>query len=178
MCNRSSLSLLLLRTLFPQWNDRDSNYKQSIWIMALVFHRLVSFWFHCWIRCYCRYGSAWRSHHHTSNCKNSDRVLMVFTLYPNNPVNEGMVHAWVAHFVTPLKYTYNKYDWRVTSQKPHKKHKSPNPNNTNKHDHHGGEAARPSSGANLMNPRCLRGGRHCACLFQCHRQSDLIDSIN
>jgi hypothetical protein len=50
------------------------------------------------------------AHITTPNYKNSDRVLMVFTPYPNNPVNEGMVHAWVAHFVTPLKYTYDKYD--------------------------------------------------------------------
>ena len=85
----------------------------------------------------------------------------------------GMVQAWVAHFVTPLKCTYDKYDWRVMSQKPHKKHKSPN-----KHDHHAGEAAHPSSGVNLMNPRCLRGGQPCACLFKCRRQSDLIYSIN
>ena len=35
----------------------------------------------------------------------------------------GMVQAWVAHFVTPLKCTYDDYDWRVTSHKPHKKHK-------------------------------------------------------
>jgi len=26
----------------------------------------------------------------------------------------GMVQAWVAHFVTPLKCTYDTYDWRVT----------------------------------------------------------------
>ena len=32
-----------------------------------------------------------------------------------------MVQAWVGHFLTPLKCTYNEYDWRVTSQKPHKK---------------------------------------------------------
>ena len=68
-----------------------------------------------------------------------------------------MVQAWVAHFVTPLKCTYDKYDWRVTSQKPIKKHKS-----RNKHDHHGGEAARPSSGVDLMNQCCLRGERPCA----------------
>ena len=37
----------------------------------------------------------------------------------------------------------------------HKKHKSPN-----KHDHHGrGEAARPSSGVDLMSPCRWRGGR-------------------
>jgi len=24
-----------------------------------------------------------------------------------------MVQAWVAHFVTPLKCMYDKYDWRV-----------------------------------------------------------------
>ena len=89
------------------------------------------------------------------------------------PCALGMVQVWVAHFVTPLKCTYGKYDWQVTSQKPHKKHKSPN-----KHDHHGGEAACPSSGVNLMNPRCLRGGRPCACLFQCRRQRNLKDSIN
>ena len=32
----------------------------------------------------------------------------------------GMVQAWVAHFVTPLKCTYDKYDWQVMSQKLHK----------------------------------------------------------
>ena len=73
-----------------------------------------------------------------------------------------MVKAWVAHFVTPLKCMYDKYDWRVTSQKPHKKHKSPN-----KHNHHGGEAARPSSGVDLMNPCRLWSGWPWACLFQC-----------
>ena len=80
----------------------------------------------------------------------------------------GMVQAWVAHFVTPLKCMYGKYDWQVMSQKPYKKHKSPS-----KHDHHGGEAARPSSGVDLMNPCRLRGGRS----FQCRRWSNLIDSI-
>ena len=85
----------------------------------------------------------------------------------------GMVQAWVAHFVTPLKCTYNKYDWRVTSQKPHKKHKSPNQH----HHHHGGGAARPSSGVDLMNPRRPRGGCPCACSFRCRRQSNLIDLI-
>jgi hypothetical protein len=87
--------------------------------------------------------------------------------------NRGMVQAWMAHFVTPLKCMYGKYDWQVMSQKPYKKHKSPS-----KHDHHGGEAARPSSGVDLMNPCRLRGGRPCACLFQCRRWSNLIDSIN
>jgi len=64
---------------------------------------------------------------------------------------------------------------RLTSHKskPHKKHNSPN-----KHDHHGGGAARPSSGVDLMKPRRLRGGRPCACSFRCRRRSDLIDSIN
>jgi hypothetical protein len=33
---------------------------------------------------------------------------------------KGMVQAWVAHFVTPLKCTHDKYDWRVMNQKPHK----------------------------------------------------------
>jgi hypothetical protein len=64
-----------------------------------------------------------------------------------------MVQAWVAYFVTPLKCTYNKYDWQVTSQKPHKKHKS-----LTKHHHHGGEAAHPSSGMDLMFPCHLRVG--------------------
>ena len=27
--------------------------------------------------------------------------------------NNGMVQAWVAHFVTPLKCMYDKYDWQV-----------------------------------------------------------------
>ena len=53
-------------------------------------------------------------------------------------------------------------------QKTHKKHKSPN-----KHHHHGGGAACPSSGVDLMNPRCPRGGRRRAYLFPCPRQSDL-----
>jgi hypothetical protein len=30
----------------------------------------------------------------------------------------------------------------------------------------------------LMNPCRLRGGRPCAYLYRCRRQSDLIDSIN
>ena len=65
----------------------------------------------------------------------------------------GMVQAWVAHFVTPVKCMHNEYDWRVTSQKPHKKHK-----HHNKQQHHGVGAARPSSGVDLMNPCRLRGG--------------------
>jgi len=64
-----------------------------------------------------------------------------------------MVQAWVGHFVTPLKCTYDKCDWQVTSQKPHKEHKSPNKNH-----HHGGGATRPSSGVDLMNPHRPRGG--------------------
>jgi len=44
----------------------------------------------------------------------------------------GMVQAWVAHFVTPLKCTYDEYKCRVTSQKPHKKHKQ-----HEKQHHHG-----------------------------------------
>ena len=75
-----------------------------------------------------------------------------------------MVQTWVAYFVTPLKFTYDKYDWQVTSQKPHKKHKS-----LNKHHHHGGEATHPSSGMDLMFPCRLKGGRPCACLFHCRR---------
>jgi len=70
----------------------------------------------------------------------------------------GMVQAWVAHFVTPLKCMYDEYDWQVTSQKPHKKLKSPN-----KHHHHGVGAACPSSGVDMMNPCHLRGGQPCAC---------------
>ena len=83
-----------------------------------------------------------------------------------------MVQACMGHFVTPLKCTYDKYDWQFMSQKPHKKHKSPN-----KHDH-GGEATHPSNDVDLMNPCRLRGGRPCTCLFQCRHRSDLIDSIN
>jgi len=59
-----------------------------------------------------------------------------------------MVQARVGHFVTLLKRTYDEYDWRVTSQKPHKKHKQHHDNG--KHHHHGGGAARPSSGVVLM----------------------------
>jgi hypothetical protein len=50
---------------------------------------------------------------------------------------------------------------RVTSQKPHKKHKCPN-----KHHHHGVQATHPSSGVDLMNPCRLRGGRPCTCLSE------------
>ena len=85
----------------------------------------------------------------------------------------GTVQAWMAHFVTPLKCTYNKYNWRVTSQKMRKKHKQ-----HDKQHHHGVGAARPSSGMDLMNPCRLRGGRPCTCLFQGRRWSDLIDLIN
>jgi len=54
----------------------------------------------------------------------------------------GMVQAWVAHYVSPLKHSYDKkYNSWVTSQKAHKKHKSPD-----KQNHHGGEAANPSGG--------------------------------
>jgi hypothetical protein len=79
-------------------------------------------------------------------------------------IAKGMAQAWVAQFVTPLKCMYDKYNWQVMSQKPHKKHKSPN-----KHHHHGGKAARPSSGVDLMNPCRLRGERPCACSFQGRR---------
>jgi len=36
-----------------------------------------------------------------------------------NCTQNNMVHAWVGHFVTPLKRRYNESDWWVTSQKPH-----------------------------------------------------------
>ncbi len=48
----------------------------------------------------------------------------------------------------------------------------------NKHHHHGDGAAHPSSSVGLMKSCRLRGGRPCACLFQCHRRSNLTDSIN
>jgi len=85
----------------------------------------------------------------------------------------GMVQASVGHFVTPLKCMYDEYDWRVTSQTLHKKHKQ-----YDKQHHHGVGVACPSSGTDLMNPCHLRGGRPCACLFQGRRRSDFIDSIN
>jgi len=85
----------------------------------------------------------------------------------------GVVQAWVAHFVTPLKCMYDKYNWGVTSQKPHKKHKSPK-----KYHHHGGEAANPSSSVDLMNPRRPRGGRPCAHLFSGRHWRILFDSLN
>ena len=85
----------------------------------------------------------------------------------------GVVQAWVAHFVTPLKCMYDEYNWGVTSQKPHKKHKSPK-----KYHHHGGEAANPSSGVDLMNPRRPRGGRPCAHLFSGRHWRILFDSLN
>ena len=56
-----------------------------------------------------------------------------------------MVQAWVAHFVTPLTYTYDKYNQWVMSQKLHKKLKQ----HDNQH-HHGVGAARPSSDVDLM----------------------------
>ena len=37
-------------------------------------------------------------------------------------IHRGMVQAWVGHFVTPLKRGYDKSNWWVPSQKPHKKH--------------------------------------------------------
>jgi len=74
----------------------------------------------------------------------------------------GMMQACVAHFVTPLKRRQGVSDRQVTNQKLQKKHKSPS-----KHHHHGGVAAHPSSGMDLMNPCHLRGGRHCACSFRC-----------
>jgi hypothetical protein len=83
-------------------------------------------------------------------------LVVSFTLI----VMPGMVQAKVAHFVTPLKRMYDKYDWRVTSQKPHKKHNSPN-----KHHHHGGGAAKSSGGVDLMNWCRPRGGRPCAYYF-------------
>ena len=95
-----------------------------------------------------------------NNTKIDDRFHMIQYSYAcsdDMPVNEGlclsgMVQAWVPPFVTPLKYTYDKYDLRATSQKPHKKHKSPT-----KHHHHGGGAARPSSGVDLMNQHAPEG---------------------
>ena len=89
---------------------------------------------------------------------------------------KGIVQAWVAHFVTPLKCRYDEYDGQVTSQKPHKKHKSPNKRNPRGV----GADARPSSPAVWiwMKPCRHRGGRPCACLFQGRCLSDLIYSIN
>ena len=100
----------------------------------------------------------------TQNCQNLTHHCWYNSVRVHLYDYIGMVQAWVAHFVTPLKCMYGKYDWQVMSQKPYKKHKSPS-----KHDHHGGEAARPSSGVDLMNPCRLRGGRPCACSFQCRR---------
>ena len=87
----------------------------------------------------------------------------------------GMVQAWVGHFVTPLQRRYEVGRVQLTShtsQKPHKRHKSPT-----KHHHHGGGAARTSSGVDLMNPCHLRGGRPCACFSRCRCRSDLKDLI-
>ena len=57
-------------------------------------------------------------------------------------------------------------------QKNHKQHDK-------QHHHvHGGGAARPSSGVDLMNPCRERGERPSAYLFRCRRRSDLMDSIN
>jgi len=86
---------------------------------------------------------------------------------------QGMVQAWVGHFVTPLKCTYDEYNWRVMSQKTNKKHKQ-----HDKHHHHGGGATRPSSGVDLMNPCRLRGGQPCAWSFRYLRRSDSIYLIN
>ena len=84
-----------------------------------------------------------------------------------------MVQAWVAHYVTPLKRRCDKNNSCVTSQKAHKKHKSPN-----KQHHHGGEAANPSGGVDLMNPHRPRGGRPCAYLCRGRHRRIMFDSLN
>ena len=88
-------------------------------------------------------------------------------------IYQGMVQAWVAHFVTPLKCRYDEWDWWVMNQKAHNKHNSPN-----KHHYYGGEATNPSSRVILMNPCRLRGGWPCAYLFSCHHQRILFHSLN
>jgi hypothetical protein len=44
-------------------------------------------------------------------------------LFHMHCISAGMVQAWVGHFVTPLKRRSDEFALRVTSQKPHKKHK-------------------------------------------------------
>jgi hypothetical protein len=53
-------------------------------------------------------------------------------------------------------------------------------NNTNTHEHqqHGGGAACPSSGVDLMIPCRPRGGRPCTYIFQGHYRRIEIDSLN
>ena len=80
------------------------------------------------------------------------------------PLRGGMAQAWVAHFATPCKMKVRRVQLMS--------HKSKTPQTAqrpNKHHHHSDEAAHPSSGMDLMNPCCLRGGWPCACLFRCHR---------
>ena len=84
----------------------------------------------------------------------------------------GMVQAWVGHNVTPLKFMYDKSDWRVTSLKPHKTHKWPN-----KHHHHGDGAANPSSGVDLMNQMMLEGRAAWGMFFQDQCRGVLLDSL-
>ena len=58
--------------------------------------------------------------------------------------------------------------------RPHKMHKQPH-----KHNHHGGGAAWPSSGVDLMNPHRWRGGRPCTYFLWGHHERFLyIHKIN
>ena len=54
---------------------------------------------------------------------NGDILWWEHMLFHMHCISAGMVQAWVGHFVTPLKRRSDKFDWRVKSQKPHKKHK-------------------------------------------------------
>ena len=58
----------------------------------------------------------------TQNCQNLTHHCWCITVlgctYMTTSLkgaNTGMVQAWVANFVTPLKCMYGKYDWQVMS---------------------------------------------------------------
>jgi hypothetical protein len=72
----------------------------------------------------------------------------------------GMVQAWVAHFVTPIPtlglFSHTCLHTTSNDDQTRPKHTTQRPN---KHHHHGGRALNPSGGVDLMNRRCLRGGR-------------------
>jgi hypothetical protein len=82
----------------------------------------------------------------------------------------GLFYKVYLKVICVPNFTYNGF---VTSQVHPQQHKQ-----HDKQHHHGGGAACPSSGVDLMNPCRLSGGRPCECLLQGRRRSNLIDSIN
>ena len=63
---------------------------------------------------------------------------------------QGMVQAYVDHFVTPLNVRTTSTTDESGVKNHTKKHNSPN-----KHHHHGGGAAKPSGGMDMMNLHIL-----------------------